>query len=154
MKDSMNYSDLLQHPKWQKMRLKILERDEFVCQSCFDDQNTLHVHHRYYFPNRKPWEYPPEALITLCKDCHKIESENIQEACDLLIQVMREKFLSTQIENFAIGVLEGELSHVPDVVSEAFKHAFLTPDIQKMMIDLYFEYLKGPGYPPRDAPAP
>lgn len=31
----------------------------------------LNVHHKYYIQDRKPWEYPDEALITLCESCHQ-----------------------------------------------------------------------------------
>ena len=31
----------------------------------------LHVHHRYYVENNNPWEYPDNALITLCEPCHQ-----------------------------------------------------------------------------------
>lgn len=31
----------------------------------------LNVHHKYYMQGLKPWEYPNDALITLCEDCHK-----------------------------------------------------------------------------------
>lgn len=30
----------------------------------------LHVHHKYYQLSRKPWEYPDNALTTLCWQCH------------------------------------------------------------------------------------
>ena len=46
------YAENLQNPKWQKMRLKILERDEFSCQKCFETEETLHVHHRIYIGNK------------------------------------------------------------------------------------------------------
>jgi 5-methylcytosine-specific restriction endonuclease McrA len=33
--------------------------------------NKLHVHHKYYQLGLLAWEYPDEALITLCWDCHE-----------------------------------------------------------------------------------
>lgn len=30
----------------------------------------LNIHHEYYIHGKKPWEYPNEALITLCANCH------------------------------------------------------------------------------------
>ncbi len=30
----------------------------------------LHVHHKYYILEHEPWEYPDNALVTLCGDCH------------------------------------------------------------------------------------
>lgn len=65
-----NYSILLKDPRWQKRRLKILERDGWCCYECGHEDKTLHVHHRYYLRGKKPWEYEDDALITLCEDCH------------------------------------------------------------------------------------
>ena len=31
----------------------------------------LHVHHKQYLPQRDPWEYPIEHLITYCENCHE-----------------------------------------------------------------------------------
>lgn len=33
--------------------------------------NHLHIHHKYYLLNKSPWEYPSEALTTLCWKCHE-----------------------------------------------------------------------------------
>jgi hypothetical protein len=38
---------------------------------CKNDREELHVHHRYYEKNKKPWEYDSSDLFCLCKDCHK-----------------------------------------------------------------------------------
>lgn len=67
----MSYIDELRHPKWQKMRLQILERDGFSCTQCGDTEETLDVDHSYYERGLKPWEYPPESLHTLCRTCHE-----------------------------------------------------------------------------------
>ena len=66
------YSELLKHPKWQKKRLEILDRDGFQCRACWENSKTLHVHHTYYDKDLKPWEYPNNRLLTLCEDCHKL----------------------------------------------------------------------------------
>lgn len=65
-----NYSELLRHPFWQRKRLSILERDNFTCRQCCDALSNLQIHHVYYIPNTMPWDYPNEALITLCDLCH------------------------------------------------------------------------------------
>lgn len=36
------------------------------------DFATLHVHHKYYTAGHTPWDYPDDALITLCSNCHSI----------------------------------------------------------------------------------
>lgn len=65
------YIDLLHHPYWQKKRLRILNRDDWTCRRCCDTQTMLQIHHLWYNIELKPWEYPDEALITLCDLCHK-----------------------------------------------------------------------------------
>ena len=54
----MSYSDLLKSPKWQKVRLKVLERDNWMCQK-----------------GKKPWEYPLDNFLTLCEKCHELEEK-------------------------------------------------------------------------------
>lgn len=65
------YSEQLKDPRWQKKRLEIMERDKFTCQRCYDDESTLHVHHKHYHKGRMPWDYEPHELVTLCESCHE-----------------------------------------------------------------------------------
>lgn len=67
----MTYKEQLKHPKWQKKRLEIMNRDNFQCQCCMDKEDTLTVHHKKYIKGKKAWEYPDKLLITLCDDCHQ-----------------------------------------------------------------------------------
>jgi hypothetical protein len=67
-----NYADKLQDPRWQKKRLKILERDKWSCQNCHKTIDTLCIHHYRYILKIKPWEYPDNLLTTLCEPCHII----------------------------------------------------------------------------------
>ena len=81
-KPSESYSDLLKRPEWQEKRLKILKRDGNKCCYC-GNTDKLHVHHKYYlqYPNHqkvKPWNYPDNALITLCNRCHYRVHKNKQ----------------------------------------------------------------------------
>jgi hypothetical protein len=71
------YAKKLRSPLWQKLRLKIMERDAFTCRHCRSKENTLNVHHSFYLKGKAPWEYDENTLITLCEDCHKqVESTN------------------------------------------------------------------------------
>lgn len=71
MDKKQEYWKKLQDPRWQKKRLEIMERDEFTCRCCDDNESTLNVHHAYYVKGRDPWEYPCFSLTTLCKNCHE-----------------------------------------------------------------------------------
>lgn len=66
----MTYAEKLQDPRWQKKRLKILERDNWSCQLCGDNDVTLHIHHLKYSGN--PWDVKDDDLITYCKCCHSL----------------------------------------------------------------------------------
>ena len=70
MSKAKTYSEKFKDPRWQKMRLKVLDRDEFKCRICGDKKNTLHVHHLIYFNGHDPWDYEDNFLITLCANCH------------------------------------------------------------------------------------
>lgn len=66
----MSYSDLLRDPRWQRLRLEVMEKADFRCVECGDDKTTLNVHHTYYRKGRMPWEYDWETLRCLCEPCH------------------------------------------------------------------------------------
>ena len=67
----MTYSDKLKDPKWQKFRCGRLEAANWKCEHCCSDKSFLHVHHMFYLRDRRPWEYPPEAVVVLCERCHE-----------------------------------------------------------------------------------
>jgi len=67
------YTDQLKHPKWQRRRLEIMQRDGFACKRCSADDKTLNVHHKLYHSGAAPWEYADDELVTLCEDCHEAE---------------------------------------------------------------------------------
>lgn len=75
MGDRSAYVELLRDPRWQKKRLKILERDGWACRLCGDAKKTLSVHHRYYAKGIDPWDYEDDSLVTACDACHEILDE-------------------------------------------------------------------------------
>lgn len=68
----MTYSQKLKNPNWQRKRLEVLNRDNFTCKHCKDTETELHVHHLKYI--KEPYDADLEDLVTLCKDCHYIET--------------------------------------------------------------------------------
>jgi len=87
----MKYSEKLLDPRWQKLRLEIFTRDDWMCRCCQDNENTLTLHHLTYSPGKEPWDYPPENFLTLCKGCHENEFETRPDYEKMLLQVIREK---------------------------------------------------------------
>src|SRR5690349_23444325 len=72
MSTKKNYGEKLRDPRWQKVRLDVMNRDEFTCKLCQDRKSTLNIHHLKYV--KEPWDCPLEFLITVCEDCHYIIS--------------------------------------------------------------------------------
>lgn len=79
MAKTKKYSDKLQHPKWQRKRLEIMQRDNFQCQYCFSKSKSLTVHHKYYTKGKDVWDYPDESLVTLCHDHHRMFHEDFEK---------------------------------------------------------------------------
>lgn len=95
------YADKLRDPRWQKLRLEILNRDKWKCQHCDDKETELQVHHIYY--SGDPWEADPTSLITLCKHCHKIE-ETFKKLEVIVCKVFKDKMPETIICGVAVLV--------------------------------------------------
>ena len=87
------YSEKLRDPRWQKRRLEILNRDDFMCRDCGSKTKSLQVHHCFYAKGG-PWNTSPASLITLCFDCHQR-----REAIELkLRESLGDVFASTPVE--------------------------------------------------------
>ena len=64
------YIEKLRDPRWQRLRLKCLEKSEWTCSWCSDKKSNLQVHHGYYRKSATPWSYPQKTLHVLCDSCH------------------------------------------------------------------------------------
>ena len=64
------YALLLQDPRWNIVRVRILKRDLLVCRECGIGNCKLNVHHKRYVEGALPWEVADKYLITLCDNCH------------------------------------------------------------------------------------
>lgn len=73
------YAQKLLDPRWQRLRLEILQRDNFACTYCGDTKGTLFVHHGFYTAGKQPWEYPVDSLHTTCSECHSMADQVREE---------------------------------------------------------------------------
>lgn len=67
------YKEKLLDPRWQKLRLEVMQRDKFTCKFCGDKEKTLNIHHLCYNVSGNPWDVDDTALMCLCEDCHYVE---------------------------------------------------------------------------------
>ena len=132
------YLKKFKDPRWQKMRLEVMNRDEFACQLCYETEYTLNVHHRYYLADHDPWEYPLESLVTLCEECHESETETRPEEERALLRAMREHFYSGEVKTLARAFMVMKPTHMTGVVAQAIEWALTNPEIQRELVDRYF----------------
>lgn len=79
----MTYSEKLRDPRWQKKRLEIFARDNWMCLFCESTEKNLQVHHVVY-KRLDPWAYPNYLYQTACVDCHEIRQALTDKAADAL----------------------------------------------------------------------
>ncbi len=137
----MLYKEQIKHPKWQKKRLEILDRDKWACQACFDTEETLHVHHKCYKPNKKIWEYDNKLLITLCKTCHEEQRSN-ENIYDTFLELMKEKYLVSEINTLRLGFSLMPSYHTPEIEVSIITWALTNKNIFKILEKKYFEFLE------------
>jgi hypothetical protein len=66
-----SYYEKLKDPRWQKRRLEALSAADWRCELCYDNESTLHVHHKAYIKGKEPWDYDADQLAVLCEACHE-----------------------------------------------------------------------------------
>jgi 5-methylcytosine-specific restriction endonuclease McrA len=64
----------LSREEYDRLRMRVLERDRWKCQRCGSSVN-LQVHHLQYRGRLGPDAL--ENLISLCSDCHDDEHRNV-----------------------------------------------------------------------------
>ena len=138
----MKYAEKLKDPRWQKKRLKILERDEFTCTQCGDKKRTLHVHHLFYLKDQNPWEYDDKSLLTICDRCHDDEHNEKKETDEYLLSAIRLNFLNGSVADFADAFANINICFSPDVTSSAVNWLFRNKELMEALVNLYFLFLK------------
>lgn len=136
------YIEKLKDPRWQKKRLEILERDDWACQACFDQESTLHVHHKRYLPKKEPWEYNENLLVTLCESCHEDESVLRKDVESDLIQILRERFLYKDFYTLVSGFAYFYPIHCDYIVVGMLTEILCDEEKQRQSIKDYFINLR------------
>lgn len=137
----MTYSEKLKDPRWQRKRLEVLQRDDFMCRWCGDNESTLHVHHLSY--SADPWETPEGQLLTLCENCHEADHVERQRAEKALLKSIREKgFNYGHVYSIAAGFNYMKPFHNYDVMSSVIDWLLQNEELLKNITEQYFENLK------------
>ena len=145
--NSNDYNLSLQDPKWKAKARQIRDRDGNKCTRCGTKKNELHVHHKYYLPNREPWDYTDKALITLCVTCHEKEhagkdiSEFVRKGDGKIKKTpkKRNKVKKQKVLIIEETPIKVKRSHkeLKELLTNhlAYKETIIEDDIEKMVVD-------------------
>lgn len=127
-KTKSDYAQKLLDPRWQRLRLEILNRDGFACCHCGDTTATLHVHHTRYEFGKDPWDYPVESLVTYCEDCHSLAEQARTELRELVPQFplcsqLQLRNILDYLVNIDPEIANETLCHIGDLAMEVFRKA-------------------------------
>jgi hypothetical protein len=95
------YLEQLRDPRWQRLRLKCLEKSDWTCSWCGDKKQNLQVHHGYYRKGATPWSYPQKTLHVLCETCHGRAEWEREELYRLIASIH-----PREISRLAVGLAE------------------------------------------------
>ena len=120
--EQKTYSEKLKDPRWQKKRLEVFDRDEWMCKNCGDKEGTLNVHHLHYLPGKDPWEYDLKDLLTLCEPCHQTEKDERNQCEDGLLKILRlEKYMAEDIDGIRDFLWRASSRCQPSELSKALR---------------------------------
>jgi len=128
--------------QWELLQLKICERDDWTCVNCGQSDCYLYIHFKIFEPNKKPWEYPEDSLVSLCEDCFAEERKLLGIALNCLSEAARSKFLAVQIDSIASSLFSMKLPDDSEVVGEAISFWLRTPKLVEFMIEIYSRKLE------------
>lgn len=113
-----------------------MQKAEFACGRCGNEEATLHIHHRIYRKKKQPWEYADDELECLCEDCHMGAENDRETVAEAMAIPSIECFLvSVAAEMINDGPLSGVLHKMKRIMHEGM-HAYIPtspiPESQKM----------------------
>ncbi len=100
LRTPQEYAALWDDPRWQRVRLAILSRDEWRCRLCGTDSGKLSVHHIKY-TTELPWDESHANLIGICERCH----ERVRHCRTTEEEVAFRKLIRPTKENVSFGQL-------------------------------------------------
>ena len=118
------YSEKLRDPRWQKKRLKILERDDFTCLNCGEDKKPLNVHHTKYEFGKEIWDYENNTLITVCEECHKYLGDLKKDIKSIIDTHFKIGFVLEYLHNILVDLScfkAQELIEASELINEMYK---------------------------------
>ena len=129
-----DYDRFLSSREWHNKRIEIIQRDNCQCQIC-GRKESLQVHHFCYYDIKM---LDDDNLVTLCKLCHEIVSEKVDEINrytyrelldrvflkDFLSNVVLELYIKSYCKNTGKSISFLQLEHLRDKVCDIIRNTF------------------------------
>jgi hypothetical protein len=132
-----DYLEKLRDPRWQRKRLHIFERDQWTCQGCGKIDQPLNVHHKLYIDGKEPWETDDKYLITLCDECHALETDKRDLIESILLKTLRIKFTLKDLATITAGFYHLNIINDSHLISKVIRYALTTPTLTTELINRY-----------------
>lgn len=97
------YDWFYKKPAWKKVRLVALERDDHLCQHCYQKYDVMTqadvVHHIIYVETDFTKALEIENLISLCHECHnRVHADDEKKKTKTQKVIREEKYLKRNIK--------------------------------------------------------
>ncbi len=109
-------------PQWEALKLDVVRRESFRCESCRSPVGTAQVRHAYTVSGRPCWDYPDHALYATCDECHaKLEKLQQILALNTFPSSSRVETLTaiSGLLNPRLNHANGYLTWVPEALAAA-----------------------------------
>lgn len=73
-----SYQKQLNSDQWRNFSAAIRHSRKF-CECCKQSGKILQVHHLFYEPDKKLWDYQHDEVMVLCENCHKELHEQLKK---------------------------------------------------------------------------
>lgn len=138
----MSYQEKLLDPRWKEKRQEVLRRDGYECQIC-QKPHSLQVHHCYY-DSKEPWDYEPESLLTLCRECHEFETKNLAVMKKNMVDsIARKGITANTFDSLAFAFENSPLNARDRVAWNALCWAIRTSSVIVPIIEAYKHAING-----------
>lgn len=86
-KYTYDYNVDIKDERWIAKSLLLRKNANYICERC-GCKGRVVVHHSYYLDGLHLWDYPDEALMVLCMNCHAMEHNNEINPCEKVVEAM------------------------------------------------------------------
>jgi hypothetical protein len=112
------YTAQLQTEEWKSFARGVRASYENACAVCRRSDTQTQVHHIFYDPSLKLWEYQSDDVMLLCTDCHKAFHEQLRNFRRHVFRHMRPGQLKILNGALLVGLTQHDPTEFVHAVAE------------------------------------